>query len=279
MHCDVCLSNSVSTCLADDTFNRRSTNRAGAETLAAIVLANELVKTTETLCGIVPNLARRGIPSRLHVYPAHVKVVADVVTKAADDLGKSAIHNVFQCWLVWRRPLLDILDERSDHIFRQQRRHVAPSPHDIAQGTDQFRGRRILDQVSGGSELKSFCGDVRVIVHREINQPDSRHQLLEALAGEQAVHVRHPDINNSDIGHKLRRCLHQRQAVGEDADNFKLGLKQIFQSLQHYGLIICEYYARAFHDFARCCNDSILVLSGSRMKYGTVLSKILELTW
>ena len=56
--------------------------------------------------------------------------------------------------------------------------------------------------------------------------------MFEALAGAEAVHDGHADIEDDDVGLKSRRRFDQRMAIAERRDHLEFWLKQILNGVR-----------------------------------------------
>src|SRR5205085_4986933 len=120
---------------------------------------------------------------------------------------------------------------------------------------EEFGSGGGLEQVGRSARAECFSRQLGVLIHGQVDQLELRQDLLEALAGVQAVHDGHANIKDDDIRLKLWRCLDQEMTVGEHRHHFEFWFKQVLNRIRQQGMIICEYDPRSFHgSFMRSLN-------------------------
>ncbi len=119
-------------------------------------------------------------------------------------------------------PADEVGDEPAGDRRRQERLAGGDDPH----GGDQLLGRRVLEQEPAGTCPQRV---VDVLVEVEGGEHQHLRGLLRLGPGQapgrlDPVEVRHADVHEDDVGHRLPVALERLDAVGRLGDDLQVGL-------------------------------------------------------
>src|SRR5262249_41119291 len=117
---------------------------------------------------------------------------------------------------------------------------------------EEGRRREPFQQVSRRARAERFRREIRILVHRQEDDPRGRQQPFQLPRRVDAVQERHRDVDDDDVGPQFDRGRHQRAAVRHRADDVALVGEQLLERLEQQRVIVGEQDAWAAHAVCFC---------------------------
>ena len=136
-------------------------------------------------------------------------------------------------------------DQRLHHALGDQRGDIGAPAERLFDRLGELRGGGGLEKIPGCAGAEGFAGQVRVLVHGQKDELDSRHGLLDLPGRIQAIQERHGDVEHDHVGLEFGGRGEQGAPVGDGAHHRVIGLEQLFEGFEQERVIIGQKHAPA----------------------------------
>src|SRR5947209_9249287 len=132
--------------------------------------------------------------------------------------------------------IAEILNQLAQHL----RTEILAALIHIAYGSHELRSRRVLQDITRGSYLKTLHQIILILIHREEENLGFRPVLLDLPRRFKRRKPRHADVNQHDVGSLVARLLDRVSSIGRLPDYFEviLHLEQAANTLTEQRMVI-----------------------------------------
>ena len=136
---------------------------------------------------------------------------------------------------------------RAMQFLRQPRRDMRMerrlAPRRLAHRADQFVQPHALEQIRERASAYRRVDMLVLVIGREHDHLRARTMLLDESRRRHAVHLRHHEVHQDDIGREVRREQRRLAARSRLADDLEaaLGLEQRADALAHDGVVVHDH--------------------------------------
>lgn len=119
------------------------------------------------------------------------------------------------------------------------------APGDGADGGHDVGGGAVFENVAFGPHIERFVEEIFFAVDGQEDDGGVEFLFAQRARDSEAVHLRHVDVEDGDLGLERLNPLQRRLAVAGFGDDFELrvGLDHLPQSLAHNRMIVGNQHA------------------------------------
>src|SRR5206468_5123380 len=121
--------------------------------------------------------------------------------------------------------------------------HLTNRKHHLGCGTS-------LEQISGCSARESFCRDLSVGIHGEVDQLDTGKHFLHLPSSIQTIQHRHRDVEHNHVRLQFASSTDQGAPVADRSDYVEVPFEEPFAEFGHQVVVVCNQNAGTVDHFA-----------------------------